>query len=404
MYLDQTVNGFATLARLGQEIPQTYILSITDANGNNIYQWKQPKPSQVIHRDTAYIIDSILSDPRATYLPGSCNNYTCTPLSSFGYKWQRYNGWDIAVKTGTTHDNISGLMAGWSTQYAVVSWSAYHTVSKPLTAGAMEYMTEPMSRGWLEGALSMLHQKPVNWVQPSNIKVLPAFVQRAHVGVGSEEPGPTKDVFPSWYVGKGSTNTTEVIDKVSGGIATQCTPADAKETVGGANASSFSADQFYPPNQTGTANTTSSVTYYDNVHNCSDAMPTVTLTVPQTCSNTDNNNQGCAITVTATQGTHPLGGGSFGGTISLTIDGAVAKVFNINNTPPNTPATVTYYYQPTASGTVTVSATVTDSVLYQATQSSSMQTLYNGSNPANTTSPSSGGGTGNNGNQTNSGQ
>ncbi|MGH7234726.1 MAG: transglycosylase domain-containing protein, partial [Candidatus Saccharimonadales bacterium] len=31
LHLDQTVNGLATLARLGQEVPQTYILSITDS-------------------------------------------------------------------------------------------------------------------------------------------------------------------------------------------------------------------------------------------------------------------------------------------------------------------------------------------------------------------------------------
>ena len=105
LHLDQTVNGLATLARLGKEIPQTYILKITDSTGHVIYQWKQPQGTQVIKQDTAYIIDNILSDPRATYLPGSCNATNCTPISSFGYKWQRYNGWDIAIKTGTQNTN-----------------------------------------------------------------------------------------------------------------------------------------------------------------------------------------------------------------------------------------------------------------------------------------------------------
>ena len=375
LHLDQTVNGLATLARLGKEIPQTYILSITDASGHSIYQWTQPKPVQAIKTDTAYIIDNMLSDPRASYLPGSCSATTCTPISSFGYKWQRYNGWDIAVKTGTTNSGQSGLMAGWNTQYAVASWGAYHTVNKPLT-GAMEYFTEPMTRNWMQGALSMLNTKPVNWVQPSDIKVLPAFVQTVHVGLGSEEPGPSKELFPSWYTGHNSSGSNEVIDKVSGGIATSCTPADAKESLfSGGNAQAFSIDEFWPINQSTSSTSTGSTTStYDTVHQCSDTMPNLTVTVSNSngpinstsgvCSNTDNSRNGCQIVITASQGTHPLNGTSFGGTVDLSINNTVVKTFNLSD-----PAldTVQYNYVPTASGTATISATVTDSVLYQYT-------------------------------------
>ena len=392
LHLDQTINGLSTLARLGQEVPESYILSITDASGHTIYRWQQPKPTQALKTDTAYILDNMLSDPRASYLPGSCSAYTCTPLSAGGYKWQRYNGWDIAVKTGTTNHDKAGLMAGWTTQYAVISWAGYHTVDKPLRLGTMEEITEPMTRGWLEGALNELHTKPVNWVQPSDIKVLPAFVQTVHVGLGSEEPGPTKDLFPSWYTGKGSAGGTEVIDKVSGLLATSCTPADAKETIyNGASANSMSVDQFWPPGQASSKTNTTAITAYDNVHNCNDQPPQITLTAPQQCSNTDNNGQGCAITVTATQGTHPLSGGKFGGTIDITINGTLAKTFSISGSP----ATVTYYYQPTANGTTNVTATVTDSVLYQASQSAQFQDIYT------PTQPSGPGNTNNNNTQTN---
>ena len=408
LHLDQTINGLSTLARMGKVVPQTYILSITDSSGNSIYQWKQPTGTQVLNPDTAYIMNNMLSDPRATYLPGSCTNYTCTPLvpGGYGYKWERYNGWDIAVKTGTQNSDMSGLMAGWTTQYAAISWAGYHTINRPLAPGTMEKITEPMTRTFLEGALNSLHMKPVNWVQPSNIKVVPAFVQRAHVGLGSEEPGPAKELFPYWYKVPSGTSTTQVIDKVSGGIATQCTPADAKETISSAySASIFSVDKFYPPNQTASSKS-NNVTYYDNVHNCSDAMPTITLTAPSQCTY-DGTGTGCPITVTATQGTHPLGGSNFGGDISLSINGAIVKVFNINNSitgsPPNEIATATYNYVPTSSGTISVKATVTDSVLYQATQSSSMQVTFNGTNPSNTSPSSTGGGTSNNGSPTTTG-
>ncbi len=390
LHLDQTVNGLATLGRLGQEVPQTYILKITDSNGNTIYQWKQPKPVQAIKTDTAYILDNMLSDPRASYLPGSCSAVTCTPLSSFGYKWQRYNGWDIAVKTGTTNSGQSGLMAGWTTQYAVISWAAYHTVNTVLTAGQMEYITEPMTRGWMQGALNQLNMKPVNWVQPSDIKVLPAYVQTVHVGLGSIEPGPSKEIFPSWYTGKNATGSNEVIDKVSGGLATSCTPADAKESLfSGGNASTFSADQFYPPNQVTSSNSASPATTpttYDTVHQCSDVPPNLTITpsldANNVCANTDNNGAGCVIALTASQGTHPLGGGSFGGTIDLSINNTLVKTFTITDAAP----TVTFYYNyvPTSTGSVQVSATVTDSVLYQFTPPVvTLATQYN--TPASTT-------------------
>lgn len=366
LHLDHAVNGISTLGRMGQEIPQTYILSITNSADKTIYQWKQPKPKQVIQPDTAYIINNILSDPKASYLPGYCSATNCSPISSFGYKWQRYNGWDIAIKTGTTHANISGLMTAWTTQYAVETWVGYHTVNKPLTAGGMEIMTEPLARYWMQGALSMLNMKPVNWVQPSNIKVLPAFIQRAHVGLGSVEPGPSKDLFPYWYVPKSNQGSSITIDKVSGLLATSCTPPLARQTIYDGNAAAFSVDKFV----TGSTNTP---TAYDNVHKCSDIHPSITITPPanNTCSNTDNSGQGCLIQATITQGTHPLSSSRFPGNVSFTINNKVIDSVGVSTSG----QTVSFYYLPTSTGTVTLTGTVTDSVLYQGSSSITFQTV-----------------------------
>ena len=367
LHLDHTVNGLATLGRMGKVIPQTYILSITNSANQKIYQWKQPKPKQVIQPDTAYIVNNILSDPRASYLPGSCSQTNCSPISSFGYKWQRYNGWHIAIKTGTTHNNISGLMTAWTTQYAVATWVGYHSVNKPLTAGGMEIMTEPLARYWMQGALSMLNKKPVNWVQPGNIKVLPAFIQRSHVGLGSQEPGPSKDLFPYWYVPKASQNSSIVIDKVSGLLATSCTPPLAKETLYNGNAAAFSVDAFV-------TNTSNIPKTYDNVHKCSDIKPSITITPPvnNTCSNTDNSGQGCLIQATITQGTHPLSSARFPGNVTFRINGSIIDSTGVSNNG----QTVSFYYRPTSTGTSTLTGTVTDSVLYQGSASITLQTIY----------------------------
>jgi membrane peptidoglycan carboxypeptidase len=355
--IDKEVNGDVTLARLGQEIPQTYILNITDSSGNKIYQWSQPKSTQVYDPDTAYIIDSILDDPRATYLE---------PYQKF----QNYDGWDIAVKTGTENQEYNGVMTAWSTQYAVIGFAGYHTLDKALEEGHFEDITEPITKTWMEQALTALHTKPVNWVQPSNVKSIAGFVQRVSTGYGAEVPGPTDDLYPSWYTGKNSGSSSQTIDKVSGLEATSCTPADAKETVGGASDSSFSIDIFYPKTvaneaalEGGTSGTSSSAS--DNVHKCSDSPPTVTLTAPATCTNS------CVITATASQGTHPLTDPQYPdypGNVSFTLGGKVIKTIDVSNSP----STVSFTYTPTSTGSGTLTATVTDSVLYQGTSSTTL--------------------------------
>ncbi len=390
IHIDQQVNADASLARLGQTLPQTYILSVQDASGKTLYKWTQPKPVQVIRPDAAYIIDNILSDPRASYLPGNCTATYCTPLSAGGYKFQHYNGWDIAVKTGTTNYNFDGLMTAWTTQYAIVSWVGYHTRNRALTAGQMEYLTEPLTRTWMTQALDSLNMKPVNWTQPSDIKVLPGFVQRTHIDFGDQEPGPTDEIFPSWYSGKNGGSTSETIDKVSGLLATSCTPSLAKQVVGGANDSSFSADIFYPTFVGNEQNLEAkqgggksiATTQTDNVHNCNDTPPSVTVTVsqnpgPGSPSSTSNNqcDTSCTITVAATAGTHPLSGGSYttapAGTINITLNGNTIKTIQIP-TSSSQNFNYNFKYLPTSNGSGSITATVVDSVLYSSSNSTNV--------------------------------
>jgi membrane peptidoglycan carboxypeptidase len=369
--LDDHVNGLSTLAREGQAIPRTYILKITDSANKTVYQWTQPKPTQPVRTDAAYIIDNIASDPRASYLPGSCSTLSCTPLSESGYKFQRADGgWDFAVKTGTTNFGFDGLMASWSTKYATVSWVGNHTRNIDITSKtgiAMEYLTEPLTRGMMEYAHQGL--KPDNWTQPSDIKTVAGFVQREHIHYGDEEPGPTADIYPSWYVGGSSSKSTATtIDKVSGLAATSCTPAGARETTYDSSTGSFNIDEFVNGGKAniGTTNTTSATSTIaaatDNVHNCNDSPPSVTLTAPATCTTS------CTITATVTQGTHPLSDPNYPnypGTLTFSLDGHTIK----SQTVSNSPSTVSFTYTPTSSGSGTLEATVTDSVLYTGSDS-----------------------------------
>lgn len=372
VHLDDHVNGLSTLARMGNAIPRTYILQINDASNKTIYKWTQPKGKQVIKQDTAYIMDNMLSDPNASYLPGSCTATNCSKISSFGYKFHHDNGWDFAIKTGTTNNGFDGLMTSWSTKYAVVSWVGNHTRNVNLQeyGATMELLTEPLTRGMMEAAHANL--KPVNWTQPSDIKTLPSFVVRSKISTNGEiVPSSSTDIYPSWYAGGSSkTNSSQTIDKVSGKTVTNCTPQLARETLYNSNADSWNVDQWHggKPSvgsaSTGSSNS-STTTAYDDVHNCGDAPPTVTLTAPDNCPAS-----GCTITVSASQGTHDLSGGSYtdapAGTIAITLGDQTIKTFTMDQTDVYSN---TFTYTPTTSGTQTLTATVVDSVLYSGSDS-----------------------------------
>lgn len=356
LHLDQHINGVATFARMGQAIPSTYILKIQDAVGKPIYEWKQPKATQAIRAETAYIVNNMASDPNASYLPAGY------------YKWHRYNGWTNAVKTGTTNNSFDGLMMGWNTKYAVGSWVGYHTRDKALST-FMETLTAPLTRDFMLAALDKSKEKAVNWVEPAGIQHLPGFVVRTHVGIGSVEPSPSTELYPSWYKPKGTTSTSTTTDKVSNKLATNCTPPLAKQTLtGSSNSDQFSIDTFHG------AGANTNADQNDDVHSCSDSPPgTPTVTDG---SNKCTAGSECSFTVTVEQGTHPFNDpqyAQFPGTLNLIIDGQNVKSVTIpDSVCSGIVCTLSVTYTPTSDHqgrTMEVSANAIDSVLYQSATS-----------------------------------
>jgi hypothetical protein len=127
--------------------------------------------------------------------------------------------------------------------------------------------------------------KPIAWTQPSTIKTAPAFIVRNHIHFGDIEPSPANDLYPGWYVGGGATKSSgQTLDKVSNKLATSCTPPLAKSFAANSNAASWNIDIFNGGRQSigssssGTSSKTSQAS--DDVHNCNDSPPTVTLTAP----------------------------------------------------------------------------------------------------------------------------
>jgi membrane peptidoglycan carboxypeptidase len=330
--LDEHVHAYSTISRNGNKLPQAYILEITDANNKPVYEWKAEKGEQVVRPDSAYIVSNILEDPNASYFPSSM-------------KPHRFNDWKFAMKTGTTNDSKDGWMMGFSTKYAAGVWVGYHTGQREM-GGTMETMTLPIWRGWMQDAHT---GKPaVDRKKPEGIKTEAAYIVRNHVGVGSIEPSPATDLYPSWYKQPNKTSTSNrTIDIVSNKLATNCTPERAKKTTKDRDASSFSGDTFVDG---GNSNTTEK----DDVHKCGDTKPSVTVTA-------DCKNGSCTFVATVSQGTHPINSSRFPGTLTFSIDGNAVKTESVRSSP------ASVKYTTNGSGSKTIKVTVVDSVLYDAT-------------------------------------
>lgn len=365
LHLDEHVNGISTLARGGKAVKQTYIMKVTNSSGKVLKEYKQDKGTQVIKSDTAYIVSDMAADPKASYLTGSCSDTSCS-----GKKFHRYKGWHNAIKTGTTNDQYDGLMVSWNTKYATGIWVGNHTRTKAYT-GFAENMTDPIMKGFMQEMLNSAGTAK-NWTAPSGLKTLPAYVMRSAPGTGQSVPSSSTDLFPSWYVGKTATTTSQTIDKVSNKIATSCTPSLAKNVVSNANTANWNVDVFAGGSTSSTPVATEQGN--DDIHNCNDTKPSASITA---VNNVGVENSaltcpvaGCTIMAYIEEGTHPLTSGdrpSFPGTVNLIVDGQT-----VQSSPISSGGSVPFTYVPTATAgsTIQVKVQIIDSVLYDGTSDS----------------------------------
>ncbi len=342
LHLDEHVHAYGSISRNGNVIPQTYILQIKNAGGKVLEEWKPSKGTQAVRADSAYIVADMMSDPNASYFPA-------------GRKPHRFKDWKFAMKTGTTNDNKDGWMMGFSTKYAAGVWVGYHTRQKVMS-GTMENMTQPIWQGWMNAAHADI--PAVERQKPSGVQTQPAYIVRSHVGIGSVEPSPANDLFPSWYKANAKNNgAAQVIDKVSGKLATECTPERAKETVNNAAANQFSADKFVPGGLAG-ANANGDK---DDIHKCGDTPPSISLSP-----------SGDGYTATVSQGIYPISSEKFKGVVNFIVDGQIIRSFEVtsNGQSVTLPASA-------LSGSGTLTAQVIDSVLYEGTASIAFSSASN---------------------------
>ena len=393
LHLSDHVNGIASLARLGKSIPQTFILSITNNSGKTIKQFTQPKGTQAIRPDAAYIVDNMASDPKASYLSGSCTETNCT-----GMKYHRYKGWTNAIKTGTTNYNYDGLMMSWNPKYTAGIWIGNHSRNEAFNTSP-ENITDPIMKAFMQGAIDQLGAVPAQqFVQPTDIKTAAAYVNTRKY-LGQVVPSSSTDLYPSWYVGK-SNSTSATLDKVSGKLATSCTPTLARQSSVNGNTASWNVDVFMGGNASSTASSSASSQGSDDVHSCSDSAPTATITAVNGVSTGGSTTlscpqTGCTISIHVEQGTHPLTDSSeptYPGTLSLIVNGQTVQSQQVGDTDDYT---LTYTPPTGSDGSIQLQAQITDSVLYSGTDTKTINISSSGhTSLAPTTSGGSGGGKG----------
>ena len=106
----ELVSAYSAFANGGKRVDPVAILRVTDSNGKVLEEWKDESHRQILSEEEAFIISSILSDPKArdiTFGPRSLINIF---------------GRTIAVKTGTTNDKRDNWTIGWTPSVVVGVW------------------------------------------------------------------------------------------------------------------------------------------------------------------------------------------------------------------------------------------------------------------------------------------
>lgn len=145
----ELTNAYATFAADGVYRPTTPILSVTDANGTVLEEYKD-QPVAAVDPGVARDLSSMLSN-NAARQPGYAPN---NPMYIPGY--------DVAAKTGTTNDFRDTWTVGYTPSIAVGVWAGNND-NTPMMKETAGYVVAPMWRAFMDKALPRF---PVEYFGP----------------------------------------------------------------------------------------------------------------------------------------------------------------------------------------------------------------------------------------------
>jgi membrane peptidoglycan carboxypeptidase len=175
VHLIDTVSSYSAFANGGHKVTPVGILKIEDSTGKVLYEYKPTQGQQVISEQEAFLVDHMLSDNNARLL-------------SFGANTQlNYGTKAVAVKTGTTNNQVDNWTVGWTKNAIIGVWvgnndnSPMKSVASGLTGASpiwKRIMDDSLTHGYKDEA----------WTIPSGVSA---------VQVDTISGYPEHDGFPS---------------------------------------------------------------------------------------------------------------------------------------------------------------------------------------------------------------
>lgn len=342
--LNDMVNAYEGFAAGGIHQDQTAVMKITDPKGKVLEEYKQSSGKRVLDPQIAYLMNHVLADLGAkAFVFGNYPPFI-------------FSGRPVAIKTGTTENFRDAWTMGYTPSLVTGVWVGNNDGRS--MGGAAGAIAAPVFHDYMA---TVLAGTPVEqFTRPSGIQEVTLDGDTGRLPTDTTKTRRT-DIFPSWYKPIPATQTrSAVVDKVSGKLATDCTPELAKET---RYASEIHAEipptdiafsRWEPPVQElaktlGYNNGGTIPTESDDVHHCNDTKPVANLTVSEI------SNGVVRITANWTSGTFPVN------KLDIAMDGQIISTQQISSG-----SDKPYEFQYNAgNGTHNFKETVTDTGLYQ---------------------------------------
>ena len=193
----EITSAYSVFANEGIRNPSYSIVEVRDSKGNTLESWT-PNPKQVLPKETADKISSMLSDNEAR-----APSYGQTSALYFPKR-------DVAVKTGTTNDYRDAWIIGYTPNVVLGAWAGNNDNS-PMQKKVAGFIVAPMWRAFMD-------------------KILENLPEESFTPVEKEDSFDLKPVLRGHWEG----GVSYRIDTISGKNATEFTPKETtKELFGG---------------------------------------------------------------------------------------------------------------------------------------------------------------------------
>ncbi len=175
--LTEMTNAYAAFANAGRQYETAIITQIEDKFDKEVYKKSNNTPEQVMGEDASFLISNILDDEnaRAPIFGSSLNT----------------NGYDVAVKTGTTDEARDAWTIGYAKQLAVGVWVGNND-NEPMNNGGSS-MAGPIWRATMLAGLS--GQTNQRFTAPSNVESITVCRSNGLRAVGGGTDGTYQEFF-----------------------------------------------------------------------------------------------------------------------------------------------------------------------------------------------------------------